>query len=92
MIIPLLIWAASIYGCRKLAEQKGRNVTNWTVAGVFFGLIALVVVAVMPSQNGGSSSMAAPNLPRPNFSDGQPPSAPPTDAPGQGGFNPPKFG
>lgn len=43
--------------CGWLASQKHRNVSNWIMLGLFFGLIALLVLGFAPalSANGGSS-------------------------------------
>jgi hypothetical protein len=51
MIIPALIYGA-VFGvaCSYLAEAKGRNGTNWAIAGVFFGVIALLALVGYPSQ------------------------------------------
>ncbi len=46
-IIALTIWIASIFGCYKLAVDKNRSVDGWLLLGVFFGVIALVVIAIL---------------------------------------------
>lgn len=46
-LLALLIWAGSILGCASLAKQKNRNVPGWAIGGVFFGIFALIVIAVL---------------------------------------------
>ena len=47
-----MFWTASLInlmsaiGCGVLAHKKGRNVTGWVFAGIFFSWIALIVIAV----------------------------------------------
>ena len=91
MYVGLLVWVVSIYGCRRLAVQKGRNVKNWTVAAIFAGVIALIILALLPSQSSGSGvATGSGTFPPMRFTDGKNQSdTPPTDG---GGFNPPKFG
>jgi hypothetical protein len=37
-------------GCRNLAATRGRNPTIWFIAGLFFGLFALLLLLVLPSR------------------------------------------
>ena len=94
MLTYLLVIAACGYGCRVLATKKGRNPNSWTVAGVVFGLLALVVIALMPSakKNPGylGSVQESPRTTRFSLGDSSSPNQPPP--PNDSGFNPPKFG
>ncbi len=49
-VIGLIIAIAFAFGCRKIAENKGRGATLWTVLGFFFGLIALIIIAILPKK------------------------------------------
>ena len=51
-IIGLLIAIAFAYGCRTIATNKGRGTTLWTVLGFFFGLIALIIILILPKKTG----------------------------------------
>lgn len=46
----LVIWAAFAVGCYFVAKSKNRNAGAWAVAGLFFGVFALLVVALMPKK------------------------------------------
>ncbi|MGH1397322.1 MAG: hypothetical protein ACRAVC_25295 [Trichormus sp.] len=47
-IIFLLIWIAMGFVCSKIAENKHRDKTVWFILGVLGGLIAVVVISVLP--------------------------------------------
>jgi hypothetical protein len=47
----LLLWIASVVGCGFLAKNKGRSVGGWVVAGLFFGVFALIALAIMKSKH-----------------------------------------
>lgn len=48
----LLLWIGSGVACGLLAKNKGRSVGGWVVAGLFFGLFALIALLVMkPKQS-----------------------------------------
>lgn len=46
----LVIWAAFAVGCYYVAKSKNRNAGAWAVAGLIFGIFALLVVALMPKR------------------------------------------
>jgi len=49
----LILWIAFAAGCGFLAKNKGRSVGGWVVAGLVFGVFALIALAVMkPKQSG----------------------------------------
>ena len=37
------------YGCSQIARRQGRNPTIWFILGVLFGLLALIVIALLPA-------------------------------------------
>ena len=46
-IISILVWVACGYACYKLAEKQGRNTVLAAVLGVIFGLLAVLVYALI---------------------------------------------
>lgn len=44
VISPLLFG----YGCSQIAQKKGRNTIFWFIIGAFFGLLALILIALLP--------------------------------------------
>ncbi len=36
------------WGCSHLAKQRGRSPLNWFIAGLFFGIFALIVLFILP--------------------------------------------
>ena len=68
MVVWLLIVIGCGFGCRQLADSKGRDIRKWTIAGVVFGLPALILLVFLPSQKGGSVTTGH-QMPRPTFSD-----------------------
>jgi hypothetical protein len=48
LLVPTAIAALSIWGCYALAQRKGYSI-GWAIAfGILFGLIALIVYALLP--------------------------------------------
>jgi hypothetical protein len=47
-VLALLITLAIAFSCSLLAGRKGRNRVLWSVAGFFFSVFALVIIAVLP--------------------------------------------
>ena len=47
-LIWLILWAAMGFVCMQIAQKKGRNPTLWLIVGFFFGIFAVLVVALMP--------------------------------------------
>jgi 4-hydroxybenzoate polyprenyltransferase len=71
--------------CAYVANTKGRSVVLWAILGFFFGLIALIIIAILKKQTPTSPGMMAPPPPPMNAS--PPPPAPPTPPPSdQSGF------
>lgn len=49
----VLLWIAFAVGCGFLAKSKGRSAGRWVVVGLFFGIFALIALAIMkPKQVG----------------------------------------
>jgi hypothetical protein len=36
------------WGCSHFAKQRGRSPLNWFIAGLFFGILALIVLFILP--------------------------------------------
>jgi len=45
----LLLWAACFIGSGYIASQKNRSVGGWLVLGFFFGIVSLIIVALLPA-------------------------------------------
>lgn len=41
-------WALLIWGCASIAKGKGRSPIAWGFLGLFFGLFALLLIAILP--------------------------------------------
>lgn len=48
-ILVIGMWALCGWACYSIAKAKKRNKELWVVLGVFFGIIAVVIVSVLPS-------------------------------------------
>lgn len=44
------------WGCSHLAKQRGRSPLNWFIAGLFFGIFALIVLFILPNRRRGETS------------------------------------
>jgi len=38
------------WGCSRLARQRGRKPLNWFIAGLFFGIFALITLFILPTR------------------------------------------
>jgi hypothetical protein len=47
-IVLLFLWAAMGFVCMQIAQKKGRNQIFWLVVGVLFGIVAVLIVALLP--------------------------------------------
>jgi len=47
-VLAFLITVAVALACSLLAARKGRNRVLWSLAGFFFSIFALAVIAVLP--------------------------------------------
>lgn len=45
-------WILSAWACGKVAESRGRTEVYWRMIGLVYGTLALLVVAVLPQQDG----------------------------------------
>ena len=48
-VFALLISVGIAFACSLLAARKGRNRVIWSVAGFFFSIFALAVIAILPA-------------------------------------------
>lgn len=48
-ILALLAAAAIVWACVSLAKSKGRSPVMWGIGGLIFGLLALLILAFIPS-------------------------------------------
>jgi len=94
MLLYLIIWVGCAIACRKIAESKGRGAGAWTAAGLVGGVVALIIIAILPSRMPSTSSNA-PAFPQATFSTPQTfkeSTEPENNQGDDGNFNPPKFG
>ena len=47
-LIPLVIYVAIIWGSVQIANSKGRSAVLWGILAAVFGLIPLIIVAILP--------------------------------------------
>jgi hypothetical protein len=47
LIMAILIWILFIVGCAIMAKQKNRDVSNWTILGLLFGIFAFIAILVI---------------------------------------------
>lgn len=59
----VIVWIAFAVGCGILAKKKGRGVGGWVVAGLFFGVFALIAIAVMKPKHSGFVPKPPSNFP-----------------------------
>lgn len=53
-IVILLLWCVFAAVSATVAGRKGYNPGLWLVLGFLFGLVAVIVVAVLPDKSGGT--------------------------------------
>ena len=49
-LIAFIIWLVVLVWIYNIAKRKGRHAVLWTILGVFFTIITLVVILVLPSK------------------------------------------
>jgi hypothetical protein len=49
-IVGFLIWVLVLVWIYNIAKRKGRHAVLWLIFGFFFSLIALIIVALLPSK------------------------------------------
>jgi hypothetical protein len=47
-LIYLILWVALGFVAMRIADKKGRNPILWLVVGVLFGIISVIIVALLP--------------------------------------------
>ena len=55
-IIGIAIAVAFALICRKMAQSRNRSENLWTVLGLFFGLIAVIILLIMGHDKSKSTS------------------------------------
>ena len=80
LLLPTVIAGLSIWGCYALAQRKGYSV-GWAIAfGIFFGVIALIVYAVLPRKTQPTYATSGGYHPPPPDPSTPPPLPPPPPA------------
>ncbi len=49
-VVSFVVWLLVMVWIYNIAKRKGRHAFGWLILGFFFSLIALVVVALLPSK------------------------------------------
>lgn len=60
IILCNFLWAL---GCGYYANKRGHNPTNWFVAGLLFGILALIVLFLLPARKKKEMVQSEPILP-----------------------------
>jgi hypothetical protein len=47
-LLSILLTLILGWGCSYFAKQRGRNPLNWFIAGLFFGIFALIALFILP--------------------------------------------
>lgn len=50
-LVGFLLAVLVAYGCSAIARSKGRSGVVWGILGLFFTLIALLVIVLLPRKN-----------------------------------------
>jgi hypothetical protein len=51
ILAVLIVWFVPILLCIWLAKKKGKDAIVWAILGLFFGLIALLILAILPAED-----------------------------------------
>jgi hypothetical protein len=49
-VIGFFVWILILVWIFNIARRKGRHAVGWLILGLFFSLITLIVVALLPSK------------------------------------------
>jgi hypothetical protein len=49
-LIGFVLWVLVMVWIYNIAKRKGRHAVGWVILGFFFWLLALIVVALLPSK------------------------------------------
>ncbi len=49
-VIGFFVWLLILVWIYNIARRKGRHAVGWLILGLFFSLITLIVVALLPSK------------------------------------------
>ncbi len=49
-LLGFIVWILVMVWIYNIAKRKGRHAVGWVILGFFFSLIALLVVALLPSK------------------------------------------
>jgi uncharacterized membrane protein len=49
-VISFVVWVLILVWIYNVARRKGRHAVGWLILGVFFSLITLIIVLLLPSK------------------------------------------
>ena len=49
-LLGFILWIVIMIWIYNIAKRKGRHAVGWTILGLFFTLITLIVILVLPSK------------------------------------------
>ncbi len=49
-LISFVLWVLVMVWIYNIAKRKGRHAVGWVILGLFFWLLALILVALLPSK------------------------------------------
>jgi hypothetical protein len=55
LIVLLSVWVGIIWGSVVIANSKGRSAALWGILAAVFGIIPLIIVALLPSSEDSTS-------------------------------------
>jgi predicted Kef-type K+ transport protein len=49
-IVSFIVWLLVMVWIYNIAKRKGRHAVGWLILGFFFSILALIVLALLPSK------------------------------------------
>jgi hypothetical protein len=49
-IVSFIVWLLVMVWIYNIAKRKGRHAVGWVILGLFFWILALIVLALLPSK------------------------------------------
>jgi hypothetical protein len=49
-VVSFIVWVLVMVWIYNIAKRKGRHAVGWVILGFFFSILALIVLALLPSK------------------------------------------